>query len=87
MEKSTQIFTIIKHQKKILNTFFLNSVFRTCKNYYPQVFLEEDKYVAKEKKIPKYIIDDIEILQILVEKILMKKILIAKILMKKIKKY
>ena len=39
----------------------LNSIFRTGKNYYPQVFLEECKYVAKEKKIPKYIIDDKEV--------------------------
>ena len=39
----------------------IDSVFRTGKNYYPQVFLEECKYVVKEKKIPKYIIDDIEI--------------------------
>ena len=38
-----------------------DSVFRTSKNYYPQVFLEECKYTVKEKKIPKYIIDDIEI--------------------------
>ena len=37
------------------------SVFRTGKNYYPQVFLEECKYAVKEKKIPKYIIDDIGI--------------------------
>ena len=35
--------------------------FRTGKNYYPQVLLEEYKYVVKEKKIPKYIIDNIEI--------------------------
>ena len=39
----------------------IDSIFRTGKNYYPQVFLEECKYVVKEKKIPKYIIDDIEI--------------------------
>ena len=39
----------------------ISSVFRTGKNYYPQVFLEECKYIVKEKKIPKYIIDDIEI--------------------------
>ena len=37
------------------------SCFWTGKNYYPQVLLEECKYVAQEKKIPKYIIDDIEI--------------------------
>ena len=65
MEKSTQIFTIIKYQKKVLficlSVILINSVLRTCKNYYAQVFLEECKYVAKEKKIHKYIIDDIEI--------------------------
>ena len=36
-------------------------MFRTGKNYYPQVFSEEYKYVINEEKIPKYIIDDIEI--------------------------
>ena len=44
-----------------LSVILLDSVFRTGKNYYPQVFLEECEHVAKEKKIPKYIIDDIEI--------------------------
>ena len=44
------------------------------------MFLEECKYVVKEKKIPKYIIDDIEISsdshkENSDEKILMKKIL------------
>ena len=39
----------------------IDSVFRTGKNHYSRVFLEECKYVVKEKKIPKYIIDDIEI--------------------------
>ena len=38
----------------------LDSVFRTDKNYYSQVSLEEYKYVVKEKKIPKYITDDTE---------------------------
>ena len=37
------------------------SVFRTGKNYFPQVFLEECKYVAKEKKIHNYFIGDIEV--------------------------
>ena len=40
----------------------INFVFRTGKNYYPQVLLEEYKYVVKEKRVPKYIIDDIEII-------------------------
>ena len=38
-----------------------DSVFRTAKNYYPQVFLEECKYVVKQKKMAEYITDDIEI--------------------------
>ena len=68
------------------------------KNYYPQVFLEECRYVVEEKNIPKYIIDDIEISsdsdrensdeensdeKNSDEKILIKKILMKKILMKK----
>ena len=39
--KSKQIFTIM-----------VDSVFRTSKNYYLQVFLEEWKYVVKDKKMP-----------------------------------
>ena len=58
MGKSTQIFTTIKYQKKILNTFA----------YY---FLEECKYVVKEnkRKFPRILIE-----KILMNKILMKKI-------------
>ena len=41
-----------------LSVILIGFVFRTGKNYYPQVFLEERKYVVKEKKIPKYITDD-----------------------------
>ena len=44
-----------------LSVILIDSAFRTDKNYYPQVFLEECKYVVKEKKIPKYIIDNIGI--------------------------
>ena len=39
----------------------INSVFRTSKSYYLQVFLEEFKCVVKEKKMSKYLIDKIEI--------------------------
>ena len=39
----------------------IDSVFRTGKCYYPQVFLEEWNYVAKKKKMSKYIIKVIEI--------------------------
>ena len=31
------------------------------RNYYPQVFLKERKYIVKEKKVSKSIIDNIEI--------------------------
>ena len=61
------------------------------------LFLEECKYVAKEKKIPKYIIGNVEKSsdsdressdeEISNKKILIMKTLIKKILMKKIEKY
>ena len=44
-----------------LSVILIDSVFRTGNNYYPQVFLEEYKYVVKEKKMPEYITSDIEI--------------------------
>ena len=39
----------------------IDSVFRTGKNFYVQVFLEECQYVIKETKVPEYITDDIQI--------------------------
>ena len=48
-----------------------DSVFRTGKNYYLQMFLEECKYViSKKKKLPEYITDNFFL--ILMKKILMK---------------
>ena len=35
-----------------LSVIFIDSVHRTGKNYNPQVFLEECKYVVKEKMMP-----------------------------------
>ena len=35
-----------------LSAILIDSFFRTNKNYNPQVFLEECKYVVKEKKMP-----------------------------------
>ena len=56
MEKSAQIFTIIKYQRRFsmhfLSVIFLGFVFRTGKNYYLQVSLEGCKYFVKEKKMP-----------------------------------
>ena len=37
---------------------FIHFVIRTSKNHYPQVFLEECKYIVKEKKMPEYITHD-----------------------------
>ena len=37
-----------------LSLILIDSVFRTNKNYCPQVYLKESKYVVKEKRIPKY---------------------------------
>ena len=39
----------------------IDFVFRIVKSYYPQVFLEECKFVVKETKMPVYITGDIEI--------------------------
>ena len=44
-----------------LSVILIDSAFTTGSNYYFQVFLEECKYVVKDKKMSKYIIDDIEI--------------------------
>ena len=44
-----------------LSVILIDSVFRIGRNYYPQVFLKECKYVVKEKKITKHITDDLEI--------------------------
>ena len=38
-----------------------NSVYRKDNKYFPQVFLEESKYVVKEKKFHYYIIENVEI--------------------------
>ena len=42
-----------------LSVTLIDSGFRSAKNYYPQVFLEECKYAVEEKKITEYITDDI----------------------------
>ena len=53
---------MVKKVLTISSTIILiESVFRTGINFYPEVFLEDCKYVVKEKKIPKYITDDLEV--------------------------
>ena len=66
MDRSAQIFTEIKYQKKgsqciCLSAILIDSVFRTGENYYPKIFLEKSKYVITEKRMSKYINDSIEI--------------------------
>ena len=65
-----------------LSAILINSVFSTGKNYHPQVFAQECKYVVKERKMLEYITND---MMILTEKILMKKLPMKKNVMKKIK--
>ena len=65
MQKSIQIFTIIKYQKEdsqfiFLSVVLINSVFRADKNYYPGEFVDECNYLVKEKMMPECITDDIE---------------------------
>ena len=44
-----------------LTVILIDSVYRKDENYYPQVFLEECKYVVKERKMSVFITDKIEI--------------------------
>ena len=46
---------------KCLSLIMLDSVVKIGKKYYPQVFLEECKYVKRKNKMFNYINDDIEI--------------------------
>ena len=39
----------------------IDAVYRKGKDYYPQVFFNECKYVVKEKKMSKFITDDIKV--------------------------
>ena len=41
--------------EKCLSMIFIDSVLKRNKNYYHQVFLEECKYIIKEKKVRRYI--------------------------------
>ena len=43
----------------------LDSVFRMGKNYYSQVFLEECKYVVKEKEVNRHITEELVILRMI----------------------
>ena len=67
------------------SVILLNSVYKKYNKYYPQMFLEECKFVTKEKNIHNYITDDVEIYSDSDEEDLLEKILtVKKILMKKL---
>ena len=71
------IENIMKFGKKlkiVLKKKLIDSVFTTSKNYCPQMFLEECKYIAKEREMPEYITDEVEISSGSDRKILMKQI-------------
>ena len=44
-----------------LSVILIDSVYRKDKDYYTKVFLEECKYIVKEKKMSKFFTDNIEI--------------------------
>ena len=44
-----------------LLVILIDSIFRTGKNYYPQVLLKEPKYIAKENKATRHITVDLDI--------------------------
>ena len=47
-------------QSTFLLVIFIDSCFRTGRNYYPQVFLQECKYLVKEIKMHGNITDNME---------------------------
>ena len=44
-----------------LSLILFGSVFKMGKNYYPEVSLEECKYIVKEQQMTRYIPNDLEI--------------------------
>ena len=69
-----------------LSVILIDSVYRTGKNYYRQVFLEECRYVNKRKKCLSILLTTQKFLLVfLMKKLLMKEFLMKKILMEKIK--
>ena len=65
-EKSIQIFIMIKPKEGFhstcLSLILIDSAFKMSKTYYPEVLLEECKYIVKEKEVTRHIIEDRDIL-------------------------
>ena len=64
-----------KNTKRRLSVYLSisNFVFKTAKDYYPQVFSEECKHIVKQKKFLDILLTIQKFLLIFIEKILMKK--------------
>ena len=67
-----------------LSKILIDSVFKTSKNYYPQVLLEESKLSKKKRYLDILLTVKIFLLMNLMKKILLKRIPKKKVLMKKI---
>ena len=50
-----------KSQCKCLSIIILDSVIKANKKYYPQIFLEECKYLQEKIKIENYVEDDLKL--------------------------
>ena len=68
-EKSIQIFIMIKSQKKafialVYHWFWLTLLLKWVKllYYYPELLLEECKYIVKEKEVTRHVTEDRDIL-------------------------
>ena len=46
-----------------LSLVLIESVFKMCKTCYPQVFLEECKYIVKEQEVTRHTTEDLEFWQ------------------------
>ena len=44
-----------------LSVTLIDSVFKIYENYYPQIFLEEFKYVVKKKEVTRHITEELEV--------------------------
>ena len=44
-----------------LSVILIDLIFIMGKNYYPQVFLEELRYIVKKKEVTGHIIEDLEV--------------------------
>ena len=61
--QNNEINEITKESLKFicLSVTLIDFIFKICKIYYPQVFVEECKYLVKEKNMPECFTDEIEI--------------------------